>query len=102
MCGPKERSCPHGGVERLCLGGWAYQWSWPAAFGMAKVPGLVMGERLDLLPRERGGGVGDSGVSAKSSARAGPRAAALVDCGVWLTVMATSVRRVLSDVVLAS
>ena len=54
-----------------------------------------MGTRLDFLPRERGGGVGGSGVVMKSSALAGgPRAAALVGCGGWGAVMATSVTRV--------
>ena len=56
---------------------------------------LVLEGRLDLLPRERGGGVGGSGVVVKSSARAGgPRAAALVCCGGWGAGMARSVCRV--------
>ena len=67
---------------------------WPKS-----LEGLVMEERLDLLPRERGGGVGGSAVADKSSVRAdGPWEAELVDCGGWGTVMATSVRRVLSGV----
>ena len=43
--------------------------------------GLVVDTRLDLLPRERGGGVGGSGMVMKSSAWVGgPRAAAFMGC----------------------
>ena len=61
---------------------------------------LVMGTRLDLFPRGRGGAVEVSGGIIKSSAAAGgPRAAAVLGCGGCGAVMATSVLRVLSCVV---